>query len=391
MRVIARSQIHLTLLYGTKMSALVAIKQPVPYIDLPRRIDTNGSDLLPAIESVLRSGQFVGGSEIGSFESNFATLCGVNFGIAVANGTDALHLTLRALGIGPGDEVITAPNTFLATAGAIVAAGATPVFADVGTDLNLDADCVAAAVTEWTKAIIPVHLTGRIANLDSIQNIADRHNLYVIENAAQAVGAEYRGKRAGSLGTAGCFSLHPLKNLHACGDAGIVVTNDAELAQRIRQYANHGLADRDRCDFWGYNSRLDTIQAAILNVLLPNLEDWTAARRQNASYYSQALLGHVEVPTLAVHEAPVYHTYVIQADNRTELQRHLSENQIETMIHYPIPLHLQPAASSLGFQAGDFPVAEAQADRILSLPIHQELEIDHLETVAESIKEFYAL
>ena len=308
----------------------------------------------------------------------------------MGNGTDALFLSLRALGIRQGDEVITAPNSFIATAGAIVAAGAKPVFVDVKGDYNINPDLIKQAITTKTKAIIPVHLTGRPADMDTILIIARKHGLYVIEDAAQAIGARYKGKRVGSLGSTGCFSLHPLKNLHVHGDGGIITTNNKELYEKLLKLRNHGLKNRDECDFWGYNSRLDSIQAAIGNIKLEYLGDWNKRHREIAVMYRKNLSGVVTVPVDKEFEEPVYHNFIIQGDKRDELQKYLLERGIETKIHYPIPIHLQEAASSLGYKERDFLVCEAQAKRILSLPIYPELTDGQVNMVIKAIKSFYS-
>ena len=344
---------------------------------------------MSACERVIDHGQLILGREVEDFEKAFAKYCGVKEAIGVGCGTSALVLSMQALGIGEGDEVITAPNSFLASASAVVLAGAVPGFCDVRNDMNIDPDKLEGAITPKTKAIIPVHLTGRPANMDKIMEIAATRKLHVIEDCAQAVGAKYKNKPVGSFGILGCFSLHPLKNLNVCGDGGVITTNDSGLADRLRKARNHGLKNRDECEFWSINSRLDALQAAIANVKLKYLDEWIIKRRENAKYYQERLNHVVTVPMDEPEEFAVYHTFVIQCDKRNELQEYLKEKGIGTAIHYPIPIHLQEAAKGLGYKRGDFPEAEKQAGRILSLPVYPELSKEQVEYVAGTIKEFF--
>jgi len=299
---------------------------------------------------------------------------------------------MKALGIGPGDEVITAPNTFVATAGAIVSAGATPVFVDVNEEYNIDPCLIEGAVTSRTRGIIPVHLTGNPAHMSQILAIADEHNLFVIEDAAQAIGASITGQPVGSFGIAGCFSLHPLKNLNAWGDGGVVVTNSKKLLDRIRLLRNHGLRNRNECEFFGYNSRLDTVQAIVAKVLMEDL-DWITSRRiDNARAYDdylRELADYITVPARHDGVRQVFHTYVVQARNRDALLMHLEEAGIEVKVHYPIPIHLQKASEYLGYTEGDFPVCEAQSKSIVTLPVHQHLTDEQIVYVVENIGAFY--
>jgi len=277
----------------------------------------------------------------------------------------------------------------LASAAAIALTGATPVFVDVGADYNLNPQLLANAITPRTKAILPVHLTGKPAQMLEILAIAQRYNLAVIEDASQAVGAMYNRQKVGSFGIAGCFSLHPLKNLNACGDGGIITTNDENLYRYLLKARNHGLQDRDRCEFWSYNSRLDTLQAALLRVKLKYLPAWTEARRTNAEFYCQQLSNILIVPQEKPEEYAVYCSFVIQSQQRDALQTFLAEREIENKIHYPIPIHLQAAAQNLGYKLGDFPVTEQQAQTILSLPVYPELSIEQRQQVVSTIQEFY--
>lgn len=361
----------------------------VPYTNVAIQAQSLRAELLSAVDALLSRGDFILGKEVAGFEQRFAELCGTRHALGVANGTDALVMALKALGIGAHDEVVTVANSFLASTAAIALAGAKPVFVDVREDYNIDPQLIEGAITSRTKAILPVHLTGKAADMQPILEIAHRHNLHVIEDAAQAVNASYRGKSVGSFGIINCFSLHPLKNLNACGDAGVMTTDDDVLAEKLRQMRNHGLRNRDESVFFAYNSRLDTMQAALLNVKFNYLEHWTQARRVNAAFYRERLAGIVWCPDDQPHERQVYHTFVIQAERRDELQAFLASQGVETKIHYPLPIHLQPAAQYLGYKRGDLPVTERLAKSILSLPVYPELTTEQKEFVVESIRKFY--
>jgi dTDP-4-amino-4,6-dideoxygalactose transaminase len=360
-------------------------------VDIARQHAPLKGELLAAVAAVIDRGDFVLGRDVEEFEAAFARLCGVRFAIGVGSGADALVLSLRALGIGPGDEVITAPNSFIASASAVAVAGAKPTFADVGDDMNIDPARIEATITPRTRAIIPVHLTGRPADMDAIRDIAARRGLAIVEDAAQAVGAEHRGRRVGSLGTLGCFSLHPLKTLNACGDGGVVTTDDAALAEKVRLLRNNGLRTREDCRVWAVNSRLDTMQAAMLLVKLRHLEAWTEARRANAAEYACELAGlpGLSLPQDRPHERAVYHTYVVQSERRDALKEHLAARGIGTSVHYPVPIHLTHAAEPLGQGAGSFPVAERQAGRILSLPVYPEMTAEQRAHVVRSVRSFH--
>lgn len=338
---------------------------------------------------IFSDGDFVLGKEVARLEARFAEYCGTRYAVGLNSGTDALFLAMKCVGVGIGDEVITAPNSFLATATSIRACGARPVFVDVREDQNIDPGLIEEKITRRTRAIVPVHLTGKAADMDPILRIAEKHRLAVIEDAAQAIGAEYRSKRAGSFGIANCFSLHPLKTLNACGDGGMVTTNDKSIYSKLTQYRNIGLKNRTESDLWGYNSRLDTIQAAIVNIKFKYLSRWIAARRRNADYYRKHLSSIVDCPREESHEKCAYHLFVIQADRRDELQSWLLKNGIETKVHYPIPIHIQGCAKELGYRRGDFPVVERQSERILSLPIYQTLTKGQMDHVISSIASFY--
>lgn len=374
------------------MPPLDAATQPnlrVPYADFPAQFEAQREEILAAVERVFKKGQFILEREVEEFEREFAALCGVRYAVGLASGTDALILALKALGIGPGDEVITPPNSWISSTSSIVLAGARPVFADVLEDFTLDPRRVEAAITPRTKAILPVHLTGRAADMEALCAIAERHKLAVIEDAAQAAGARFKNRAAGSFGAVGCFSLHPLKNLSGIGDGGIAVTNDASLAQRLRLLRNHGLQTRDEVVLWGVNSRLDAIHAAVLRCRLRHLAEVTEVRRRHAQRYRAALSTVVTCPIDRPEDYAIYHLFMIQCDQRDALKQHLSERGIDTKIHYPIPIHLQPCSRSLGYHPGDFPAAEAQAARILSLPVHQHLFAEHVDYVSRMITEFY--
>ena len=363
----------------------------IPYINLSAQHSSIKEELVNAMQRVLDHGKFILGPEVEEFEQKFAKICQVNHAIAVNSGTDALILALRSLGIGPGDEVITVPNSFVSSTGCIVLAGAQPVLVDVRPDYNLDPSQIEQVITPRTKAILPVHLTGRPADMEPIMMIARQYGLHVIEDCAQAVLAEYKGQRVGSMGPIGCFSLHPLKTLNACGDGGVITTNDAALAESLRTLRNIGLRSRDDCVVWSGNSRLDTLQAAILLVKLKYLENWTEKRRSNARYYTQALaaVAELQIPRDRPYEKAVYHTFVIQAERRDALKKYLLDQGIETAIHYPVPIHLHTAAAGLGYSRGSLPVAEQQAEQILSLPVYPELRSSDLEYIADSISSFY--
>lgn len=361
----------------------------VPYAALGQQAGAIKGELMKTFETVLDRGHYVLGPELAAFEQEFASYCQREFAIGVGSGTSALSLALGWLGIGPGDEVITAPNSFVASASAIAMRGARPVFVDIGADLNIDPDQVVSAITPRTKAIMPVHLTGRSARMPAIMEIAQRHGLCVLEDAAQAVGAALQGRRVGSWGDAACFSLHPLKNLHAVGDGGIVTTNTPSLRDWLLKARNHGLRTRDECEFWSVNSRLDEVQAALLRVRLRYLDQWTAERRRLAFRYHELLRPYVQVPEEGPGEYCVYQTYMVQADHRDAVLAWLRERGVEAVVHYPTPLHLQPAARALGYSAEDFPMTMRAAGRIMSLPLYPGLAEAQQDHVVESIATFY--
>ena len=361
----------------------------VPYVNFRAQFEEERSEILGAVEDVFTTGQFVSDAAVAKLEQELADYIGVKHVIALNSGTDALLLGMKAIGIGPGDEVITPPNSFVASTAAIVLLGATPVFADVRDDQNIDPDAVAAAITSRTKAIMPVHLTGRMADMRPLMQLAEKHGLAVIEDAAQSVGSLYEGRQAGTFGLISCFSAHPLKNLNAAGDGGFVTTDDDAIANKIRLLRNHGLIDRNTVQNWGTVSRMDVLQSEFLRVRLKRLDSVIERRRRNAENYRRLLADMpVFVPPDRNFEFNTFHVFVIQTDRRDELQKYLGNNGVGTAIHYPIPIHLQPAAVELGHKRGDFPMTERQADRILSLPINQFLTEDDQVYVADLIGKF---
>lgn len=361
----------------------------VPYTNFPAQTAPIKEELLAAFEAVLDSGRYILGPQVKAFEEEFARYCGVRGALGIANGTETLCLVWRALGVTATDEVITAPNSFLASASSIALAGARPVFADIGEDLNIDPEQVEAAITPRTRGIVPVHLTGRPARIREILEIARRHDLFVLEDAAQAVGAKIEGRPVGSWGDAGSFSLHPLKNLYAYGDGGMLTSDDAELLATLAQARNHGLRNREVCDFWSFNSRLDELQAALLRVQLKYLDERTEERRRLAFRYNEALRPYVQVPDEGPGEYCVYQTYVVQAERRDELRAYLNENGVEALVHYATPIHLQPAAKDLGYGRGSFPRTERACQRIMSLPLYPGLTDAQQDRVVELIAEFH--
>ena len=360
----------------------------VPFTMLGQEAALMKREYMAAFETVLESGRYILGPEVDAFEKEFAEYCGTKHAVGLANGTCSLHLVMRGMGLREGDEIITAPNSFLASTATIALAGARPVFADIGVDGNIDPEKIEAAITPRTRAILPVHLAGRPARMREINEIARRKKLFVLEDAAQAVGAALDGKRVGSLGDAGCFSLHPLKNLHAYGDGGMMTTSNPELIDYLRKARNHGLANREQCDFWSFNCRLDEIQAALLRVQMRRLEEWTAERRRLAFRYNDALRKCVEVPDEAAGEFCVYQTYVMKADRRDELQAYLQKNGVEALVHYATAIHLQPAARDLGYTEKDFPVTMRHVQRILSLPLYPGLSKNQQDRVVDLITSF---
>ncbi len=364
----------------------------IPLSDLKSQYQSIKNEINQKVLDVLENSEFILGENVKKFEEEFANFCGVKYGVGVGNGTDALYLALRACGIKEGDEVITAPNTFIATVEAITLNGAKPVFVDIDPNTqNINVAKIEEVITPRTKAIIPVHLFGQPVEMDSILKIAKDHNLFVIEDVAQAHGAKYNVKTTGSIGNAGCFSFFPAKNLGAYGDAGMVVTDNEDLAKKLSMLRNHGRLEKYTHEFEGKNSRLDEIQAAILRVKLKYLDKWNEGRRQNALVYDNILkdVKGVKIPENIKGVVPVYYFYVIRAEKRDDLQKALKDKGISTGIHYPVPLHLQPAYRYLGYKEGDFPQTEKAAKEILSLPICPEITKEQIEYIAREIKNFY--
>ncbi len=361
----------------------------VPFVDLGLLHQEIEDELCEAFRTTLHNSSFILGRDVEAFESAFAAYCGTAHCIAVNNGTSALHLVLASLGIGPGDEVITVAHTFIATAEAISAVGARPVFVDIDPlSYCMDPQLIEAAITPRTRAILPVHLYGQMADMDAILEVANAHNIPVIEDACQAHGAEYKGRPAGSVGLAGCFSFYPGKNLGACGEGGAVTTNDPELALRIRMWRDHGSIRKYEHRFAGHNMRMEGLQGAILNIKLKHLDRWNDLRREAARQYADKLSGlPVTLPTEMEGRKHVYHLYVIQTDDREGLRRQLASAGVDSGLHYPIPLHLQEAYSPLGYKLGDFPVTEYIKDRILSLPMYPGISEESIEQVATGLLE----
>ncbi|NTV83265.1 MAG: DegT/DnrJ/EryC1/StrS family aminotransferase [Bacteroidales bacterium] len=365
----------------------------VPFLDLKAQYKTIKDEIHAAINEVIENTAFAGGPFVAKFENEFAGFCGTKHAIGVGNGTDALWMSLVALGIGAGDEVITTPNTFIATAEAISLSGATPVFVDIDEKThNMNPALIEAAITPKTKAILPVHLFGQPADMDPIMAIAEKHGLQVVEDACQAHGAEYKGKKAGSIGAVGCFSFYPGKNLGAYGEGGGIVTNDDALAAKMRMFRDHGQAKKYYHDIIGWNARLDGIQGAVLNVKLKYLNNWNDARRKHAQDYTAGLssIEGVITPQEADYARHVYHIYAIRVQERDKFMAYLGEKGISSGIHYPIPLHLQNAYAFMQKGPGSFPVAEKCASEYVSLPMFAELTDEQVAYITEQIKGYYA-
>ena len=375
----------------------------VPFLDLKIQYKQIEQEVMPMITRAMADGAFVGGEQVSCFETEFAKFCNSSYCVGVNSGTDALRFALMAIGVGPGDEVITVPNTFIATTEAISQVGATPVFVDIYPDTcNMDPNKLedylknrlkpnASSLTPRPKAVIPVHLYGQPADMDPILEIAQKNGIAVIEDARQAHGARYdKNRKAGSMGAVGCFSFYPGKNLGAFGEGGAIITQDQAVAQKIRMIRDHGQHKKYFHDLEGYNGRLDAIQAGVLRIKLKWLGQWNKLRRKNAAYYHELLseISSVTLLTEAEFAESVYHLYVILVDDRDGLQKFLDSKGIATGLHYPLPLHLQKAYTDLGYNKGDFPIAENIAGRLLSLPMFPELTRNQIQYVADSIKEF---
>lgn len=368
----------------------------VPLCDVQAQLHELEPHLVDALVRVLRSGQVINGPEVAAFEAEVARYCGAGYGIGCSSGSDALLLALAALGIGPSDEVILPPFTFFASVGAVCRLGATPVFADIeSATFNLDPCQVESKITERTKAIMPVHLFGQCVEMEPLWAIADRHNLPIVEDAAQAIGAEYHRKRAGTLGAIACFSFYPSKNLGAYGDAGLAVTNDPEWAERMRCLRNHGMEPKYYHKLLGWNARLDALQAAMLRVKLPHLDRWTEARQAVARRYDALIDEHqvgglLQRPVVRSSRRHVFNQYVVRVarGQRDSLVRHFRASNIGCEIYYPIPLHMQECLQHLGYREGDFPASECAAQEVLALPIYPEISVDQQRRVIQSVASF---
>ena len=362
----------------------------ISLIDLQQRYLEEKKELLACVERVLEAGHFVLTPELTDFEERVAAYTGAKHCVGLNSGTDALMMGLMAIGVSKGDEVITSPISFVASTGAIAHVGGTPVYADVREDQNIDPDEIEKKITPQTKAIMPVHWTGRISDMDAIGKIAKRHGLEVIEDSCQSMGATYNGHHGGTFGSVGAFSAHPLKAMNAAGDAGFMITDNDDVAQKVRLYRNHGLADRDTCVEYGVNSRLDVLHAQILLYRLDRLADVTRRRRNNVNLYRKLIKApQVFIPPCKPHEVNPFVMFLVQAERRNDLQRYLAAQGIQSLIYYGTPLHLQPAAQRYGYKRGDFPRAEAQAEQVLALPHHQHLTEDQIATVAGEVNHFY--
>jgi len=362
----------------------------VRYSYLPQQFEKPG-EIFTELEKLVASGDFTLGEAVGEFEARFANLIGAKHAIGVGSGTDALKLGLEACGIGPGDEVITAANTFIATVGAINETGARPVLVDCDDSFCIDARLIEAAVTERTKGFMPVHLTGEMPDMAALMAIAEKHDLTVVEDACQGILADFDGRRAGTWGRAAGFSLHPLKNLNVWGDAGVVVTDDDAINDRLRLLRNHGMTNRDEIALLGHNSRLDSLQAVVGNWLIGDTTDITEKRRANGAYYDQHLGGiaGIRIPPRNPAIRRVFHLYMVFAEDRDGLLDHCLDNGIEAKVHYPIPLYQQKGLRHLGYKAGDFPVTDRHVTEIITFPVDQHLAPEELAYVVETVKHFY--
>ena len=364
----------------------------IKFVDLSRQYDSIKEEIDGVIKDVLQRGDYILGEDVSKFEAQFSNYIGCDYSVGVSSGTDALNLAIKALDIGAGDEVITVPNTFVSTAYAISEAGATPVFVDVDASTQLmDPALLEDRITDRTKAIVPVHLFGQIANMYEISDIANKHNLHIVEDACQAHGATQNGKKAGSLGKLGCFSFYPSKNLGAFGDAGIITTSDRELYERLILLRNYGAEKKNYHVIRGYNARLDNLQAAILNVKLKYLPSWITRRNEIHQEYVRALtgIGDLILPTTSSGNSSACHLFVIRTDSRKGLSEYLASKEIPTIIHYPVPIHLQAVYRDLKLTEGDYPVAEKLANEILSLPIHPEMTNDEVDWVSSQVQNYF--
>jgi len=364
----------------------------VPYNYLPKQF-SNRKDIFDEWEELTHTSEFTLGPRVERFERNFASFVGAKFCVSTNNGTDALILGLKSLGIAKGDEVITPPNSFYATTGAIVACGATPVFVDVEERYQLDPSKIEAAITPRTRAILPVYWGGASPDMTEICRIAEKHNLYVVEDACMAIGGSHKGTSGGRFGDIGAYSMHPLKSLNVMGDGGMLVTDNQDLYDWMIQYRNHGMKDRDHIVRWGVNMRLQPLQAIVADIELKKIPSIIEERNGNARYLDANLAGlgtKIVIPTRNSYDVETYSLYMILCEKRDELLKHLQKKRIDAKIHYPVPLHLQEAAKELGYGRGSFPVTEAQASTVITLPAHQFLDVSQLDYMVSSIKEFYS-
>jgi dTDP-4-amino-4,6-dideoxygalactose transaminase len=349
-------------------------------------------EIINEIEKLVKRCDYTLGKSVDEFEDNIKKITGSQFAIGVGSGTDALFLSLKAVGIDKGDEVITTPYTFFATIGAIFTAGATPVFVDIREDYNINPNLIEKAITKNTKCILPVHWAGLPCEMDAIMDIAKKNNLFVIEDACHTIRAEYKKKNAGTFGLTGCFSMHPLKNLNVWGDGGYIITDSEKMHDKLVLMRNHGLINRDECSVFAYNSRLDSIQAIVANHLLKKIDHITESRIAHAALFDKKLteISQIKIPQRFENVKQVYHLYIVCAEQRTELKRYLNENQIDAKVHYPIPMHLQPAAKSLGYKRGDLPVCERICDSVISFPVHEFITDEQIDYIVSKVRKFYA-
>ena len=364
----------------------------IPYVNIQKQYKSEKKQLLKIIDNVLISGKWVGGSEVDKFENNISKICKTKYCVSLNSGTDALTLALHLLGVKRGDEVITPPNSFIASTAVIVHLGAKPIFVDVKNDQSIDEKKIEEKITNKTKAIMPVHLTGRMCAMDKIINISKKYKIPVIEDCAQSIMSKYKNKMSGAWGDVGCFSAHPLKNLNAIGDAGYLTTNNKNIYDKIKNLRTHGMEEsRDNVKNFGYVSRMDHLQAAVLNFRLNNLKKVINLRRKNADIYLENLnLEKIYFPIEKKDEFNTYHTFVIQVDDRDKLKKYLKKKGVETAIHYPMPIHLQTASKFLGYKKGSFPETEKQSKHILTLPINQYLTKNEILYICKTINNFYS-
>jgi dTDP-4-amino-4,6-dideoxygalactose transaminase len=366
----------------------------IQMLDLSEQYQSLRGQVIRKLDEVMSSSRFILGDNVKQLEADVAKYSHASHGVGVGNGSDAIHIALQASGIGEGDEVITTAFTFFATGGAIARAGATPVYVDIDpVTFNIDPCKIEEAITQKTKAILPVHLYGQMADMERIKEIADKYQLAVIEDAAQAIGAEHHGKKVGELGTAATYSFFPTKNLGAYGDGGMIITSDDELAEKARVIRVHGSKPKYYHHVLGYNSRLDELQAAVLNVKFPYLDHWSAERRERAAYYSEKLNDKlsniIQTPVEKEGNYHVFHQYTLRVPNRDRLQSYLKEHGVATMIYYPMPLHVQPVFKDLGYQDGDLPETEKAAKEAISLPMYPELKKSDQDYIIEKVLDFY--